>query len=69
MLSVVRVRPQSTTKIKGPPGFRGADRESIVIVDIVTDEDGSLKIKQFHEFTDSKSYADFRQAIALVAGV
>jgi hypothetical protein len=34
----------------------------------VTDEDGSLKIKKFEEFTDSKSYLDFAQAIA-AAGV
>jgi hypothetical protein len=40
------------------------NRESIFIGNIVTDEDGSLKIKQIEEFTDSKSYLDFIQAIA-----
>ena len=40
------------------------NRESIIIVDIVTDEDGSLKIKQYEEFTDSKAELDFAQAIA-----
>jgi hypothetical protein len=43
-------------------------RESIFIADIVTDEDGSLKIKKFEEFTDSKAELDFTQAIA-AAGV
>jgi hypothetical protein len=41
-----------------------ATRESIFIADIVTDEDGSLKIKQLEEFTDSKAELDFVQAIA-----
>ena len=35
---------------------------------IVSDEDGSLKIKQMEEFMDSKVELDFAQAIA-VAGV
>jgi hypothetical protein len=39
-------------------------RESIFIADIVTDEDGSLKIKKFEEFMDSKTELDFAQAIA-----
>ena len=39
-------------------------RESIFIADIVTDEDGSLKIKNLEEFTDSKAELDFAQAIA-----
>ena len=43
-------------------------RESIFIADIVTDEDGSLKIKNLEEFTDSKAELDFAQAIA-AAGV
>lgn len=38
-------------------------RESIFIGHIVTDEDGSLKIKQIEEFTDSKAYLDYIQAI------
>ena len=37
--------------------------ESIYITDIVTDEDGSLKVKQMEEFIDSKAYLDFHQAV------
>ena len=40
------------------------NRESIFIAHIVTDEDGSLKIKQVEDFTDSKAYLDFIQAVA-----
>ena len=36
----------------------------ILIFHIVTDKDGSLKIKVFEEFTDSQPYLDFFQAIA-----
>jgi len=39
-------------------------RESIFIGHIVTDEDGSLKIKHTEEFTDSKTYLDVMQAVA-----
>jgi len=40
-------------------------RESIFIGHIVTDESGSLKIKQMEEFTDSKAYlGGITQAIA-----
>jgi hypothetical protein len=39
-------------------------RESIIILHIVTDDDGYLKIKQVEEFTDSKVELDFVQAIA-----
>ena len=39
-------------------------RESIFIKHIVTDEDGSLKIKAAEEFTDSKAYLDAIQAVA-----
>ena len=42
--------------------------ESIFIAEIVTDEDGSLKVKQLEEFTDSKAEYDFAQAMA-AAGV
>jgi len=38
------------------------NRESIFIGHIVTDGDGSLKIKQIEEFTDSKAHLDFVQA-------
>lgn len=39
-------------------------REMILTAQIVADEDGSLKFKQLDEFTDSKAYLDFFQAIA-----
>ena len=39
-------------------------RESIFIKHIVTDEDGSLKIKLVEEFTDSKAYLDAIEAVA-----
>jgi hypothetical protein len=40
------------------------DRESIYITHIGTDEDGSLKILYFEEFTDSQVYLDlFKAAI------
>lgn len=41
-----------------------ADRESIYIISLVTDEDGNLKIKRFEEFTDSKAYIDLFKAAA-----
>ena len=40
-----------------------ATRESIFIDHIVTDDDGSLKIKHVEEFIDSKSHLDFVQAV------
>jgi hypothetical protein len=40
------------------------NRESIFISHIVSDEDGSLKIKEHEEFTDSKAELDFVQVIA-----
>lgn len=40
------------------------ERESIYIIHIITDEDGSLKIIQFEEFTDSQVYLDLFQAAA-----
>ena len=40
------------------------DREMILIVHIVTDEDGSLKIKDLESFMDSKAYLDFAKAAA-----
>ena len=48
----------------------GAERTrgSTFIIHIVSDEDGSLKIKQIEEFTDSKVELDLVQAIA-AAGV
>ena len=38
-------------------------RESTMTGQIVTDEDGSLKVKQIEEFTDSKSCLDFFKAV------
>ena len=40
------------------------NRETITIAHIVTDEDGSLKIKQVEEFVDTKDELDFYQALA-----
>ena len=54
---------QVTSKIKTILGVE-LNRESIFIGDIVTDEDGSLKIKQIQQFTDSKDQLEFTQAIA-----
>ena len=39
-------------------------RESIVILQLVTDEDETLKIKQMEEFTDSKTYLEFFKAVS-----
>ena len=39
------------------------NREMMWIAQIVTDEDGSLKVKQVEEFTDSKAYLDFFKAV------
>lgn len=39
-------------------------REMILTAHIVTDEDGSLKVKQLDEFTDSKAYLDYFKAVA-----
>jgi hypothetical protein len=41
--------------------------ESIFIAHVVTDEDGSLKIKQLEEFRDSKVYLELSQAMAAAA--
>ena len=37
--------------------------EAMEIVDVVTDDDGSLKIKQVQQFIDSKIFLDSMQAI------
>lgn len=39
-------------------------REMIVTSHIISDEDGSLKVKQLDEFADSKAYLDLSKAIA-----
>ena len=56
-----------TNKTKTSVGV-DATLESIYISHIVTDEDGSLKIKQVEEFTDSKAFVEFIQALG-AAGV
>ena len=38
--------------------------ESMFIMHIVADEDGSLKIKKLETFRDSKAYLEIREAIA-----
>ena len=60
---VVPIILQMTNKTKTSIGVE-MSRESIFIGHVVTDEDGSLKLKQVEEFTDSKTYLDFTQAIA-----
>ena len=55
--------PQATFTAKTSDGV-DVIRESIFIKHIVTDEDGSLKIKQGEEFVDSKAYLDTIQAFA-----
>jgi len=37
--------------------------EMVVTAEIVTDDDGSLKVKRIDEFTDSKAYLDFFKAV------
>ena len=39
------------------------DREMILIVHSAPDDDGSLKLKQVEEFTDSKAYLEFFKAV------
>jgi hypothetical protein len=52
-----------TNKAKTSVGVE-MNHEAIFITHVVTDEDGSLKIKQIEEFTDSKAELDFIEAIA-----
>lgn len=52
-----------TNKVKTSIGVE-TSRESIYIMQFVTDEDGTLKLKQAEDFTDSKAYLDFVQDIA-----
>jgi len=51
-------------KTEGLSQTDSAGRESIWIVEIVTGEDGSLKIKQIEQFTDSSSYNNLFNAAA-----
>ena len=57
------VRSQMTHKTKTSTGIEN-NRESMFIVHIATDKDGSLKLKQFEDFTDSKAELDYVQALA-----
>ena len=50
-------------KVKTSIGVDGT-RESILIAHIISDEGGTLKVKQMEEFTDSKTELDLVQAIA-----
>jgi hypothetical protein len=38
--------------------------ETLFILHIVADEDGSLKIKRLEDFRDSKGYLELRQSVA-----
>lgn len=42
-----------------------AGRESIWIVEFIADKDGILKIKQVEQFTDSSTYSNLFQAVAV----
>ena len=55
-------RPQMTHKTKTLTGIENT-RESILIMHIVSDEDGNLKVKRTEDFTDSKAELDYIQAI------
>ena len=37
--------------------------ESIIVNQVVTDDNGALKIKQGEEFVNSKAYLDFFEAV------
>jgi len=54
--------------IKGVPGEGPKQFETLWIVSLVADGDGSLKIKQGDEFVDSRNYFDLSQAAALFKG-
>ena len=59
--------PQTNDKVKTSIGVEMA-HESIFIADIVTYDDGSLKVKTLEGFSDSKAEFDIVQAMA-AAGV
>ena len=56
-------RPHMTHKTNTSFGVE-MNRESVFIAQIVSDEDGSLKIKRIEEFTDSKAELEHVQALA-----
>jgi hypothetical protein len=41
----------------------GSTNESLFIVHIATDADGSLKVKKIEDFFDTKVYLEFKQAM------
>jgi hypothetical protein len=51
---------------KNPDGTNTI-HEMILIIHIVTDEDGTLKIKKFETFHDPNVYLELRQATAKAA--
>jgi len=58
-----RVVIHATNEMKNSIGL-DTRHESIYIVHIVTDDDGSLKIKKLEDFCDSKVYSELRQSVA-----
>jgi len=48
--------------VKNPIGLE-TKHESLFTVHIVTDEDGSLKIKHLDDFRDSKAYLELSQSM------
>jgi hypothetical protein len=42
----------------------GSTHENLYIVHIVTDADGSLKVKKIEDFFDTKVYLEFKQGMA-----
>ena len=57
--------PQLTIKAKTTIGVE-MNLESIIVNQVVTDNDGALKIKQGEEFVNSKAYLDFFEAVKAV---
>ena len=55
--------PQLTGRASTSLGFE-MNREMIWIGHIVTDDDGSLKLKKVEEFADSKTYLELYKAVA-----
>ena len=48
--------------MKDPTGVE-TTQELIYIAHIITDEDGSLKIKQVEDFLDTKAHLEFAQSM------
>ena len=62
-ICLTQCTPQHTFKSKGPSGVETV-HEAIYTTEVVTDEDGSFKIKRAEEFADSKVHVESRQAPA-----